>query len=412
VIVTQTWAILVDAYRELNAKRLFWITMGLSLLVVLAFAAIGLNEKGFAILFWTIPNETMNSKVFAPADFYKLAYVGLGIQFWLSFIAMILALISTASMIPDMLASGSIELVLARPISRARLFLTKCVAGLLFAFLQVLVFSTASFLVIGLRGGTWEPGLFLAVPIVTLMFSYLFGACVLFGVLTRSAIASLLMTMLVWFFSFALNSTESVLLMQKLSSELSVERHTQVIAETRVKVADLEAELAALEEKIKAGTLAEDDPDVIKLRSRISTGHAYVARIEKDLPDQEQSVRSFTRWHGVFYPVKVMLPKTTETSDLLSRWLINAANLPKGPESDTPKDSELSEVFGTDGDASAKAENAKKRPIAVRVSPKESGELLKQALEKRSVAWIVGTSMGFVGVCVGIATFLFSRRDF
>jgi hypothetical protein len=47
-------------------------------------------------------------------------------------------------------------------------------------WLQVLVFSTASFLVIGLRGGSWEPGLFLAVPIVTLMFSYLFSVCVLF----------------------------------------------------------------------------------------------------------------------------------------------------------------------------------------------------------------------------------------
>ncbi len=36
---TQTWGLLVDAYRELNSKKLFWVVLMLSGLVVLAFAA-------------------------------------------------------------------------------------------------------------------------------------------------------------------------------------------------------------------------------------------------------------------------------------------------------------------------------------------------------------------------------------
>jgi len=65
MIATQTWAVLVDAYRELNAKKLFWITMGLSLLVVLAFAAVGINEKGMSILWWTMEIEAFNSTIMA-----------------------------------------------------------------------------------------------------------------------------------------------------------------------------------------------------------------------------------------------------------------------------------------------------------------------------------------------------------
>ncbi|XOV75481.1 MAG: hypothetical protein ACFHWZ_19225 [Phycisphaerales bacterium] len=44
----KTWALFVDAYRELNSKKLFWITMILSGLVVAIFGAIGLRRMGSA----------------------------------------------------------------------------------------------------------------------------------------------------------------------------------------------------------------------------------------------------------------------------------------------------------------------------------------------------------------------------
>ncbi len=414
MILRQTWAMLVDAYRELNAKKLFWITMGLSLLVVGAFGIIGLNEEGIKILVWTLPSEVMNSKVFNPADFYKLTFVGLGIQFWLSIIAMILALVSTASMVPDMISGGSIELVLARPISRVRLFLTKYVSALLFVFLQVLVFSGASFLVIGLRGGAWEPGLFLAVPIVTLFFSYLFGACVLFGVLTRSAIASLLMTLLLWFFTFALNTTEFALLSQKIEAQLSVERHEQVLAETAPKVEELRAELDALRAKDGSDASAGDTPEETKLAARVQSGDAYLQKIRDDMPKYESSVASMTKWHSIFWKVKFALPKTSETTELLERWLVDAANLPKPPESDQPKDDQLTTIFGADTEAAAnaKAEPESKRPRSTRVSGSEVQRAMNLELRSRSVTWVLGTSLGFEAFCVGLAVFVFSRRDF
>ena len=161
----QTAAIFLDAYRELNSKKLFWIVMALSLLVVLVFAMIGIDEKGMTFLWFSFPTP-FNSTIFPPPLFYKLAFANFGVKFWLAWISTILALVATAGIIPDLIASGSIELTLSKPISRARLFLTKFASGLAFTTIQVGLFTAAIFFVLGFRANTWEPGLFWTVPIM------------------------------------------------------------------------------------------------------------------------------------------------------------------------------------------------------------------------------------------------------
>ena len=76
------------------------------------------------------------------------------------------------------MTAGSIDLFVQKLICLVGLFFTEYLAGLLFAALQVTIFTAACFLVIGPRGPVWEPGLFLAVPIVVCFFSYLFSVCV------------------------------------------------------------------------------------------------------------------------------------------------------------------------------------------------------------------------------------------
>ena len=103
----QTLAIFLDAYRELNSKRLFWITLGLSGLVVLAFAIVGIDDRGLLLLSWHFPSP-INSSIIPADTFYKWLFLGLGIKFWLTWLATILALVSTAGIIPDLVSSGSI----------------------------------------------------------------------------------------------------------------------------------------------------------------------------------------------------------------------------------------------------------------------------------------------------------------
>src|SRR5262245_32088070 len=121
-MIMQTIAIFRDAYRELNSKKLFWLVLLLSGIVVASFAAVGVNDRWLVVLFWTLDSSIFNSRLFPPAVFYKLLFANLGIGFWLAWLATILALVSTAGIFPDFISSGSIELVLSRPLGRLRLF--------------------------------------------------------------------------------------------------------------------------------------------------------------------------------------------------------------------------------------------------------------------------------------------------
>src|SRR5690242_16624358 len=133
-VLRQTLALILDAYRELNSRRMFWIALVINGIVVLAFLAIGVTPDGRLSLFGMhLPLPLPFSK----AELYKVAFSNLGIGVWLTFVAMILAVISTASIFPELISGGAIDLYLSKPIGRLRLFFTKYAAGLLFVTLQV-----------------------------------------------------------------------------------------------------------------------------------------------------------------------------------------------------------------------------------------------------------------------------------
>ena len=147
----QTIAIFVSAYRELSARKIFWLALAISLFVVGIFASLGINETGISFFGWTFESPLFNTNTTSPETFYKLLFVNLGVDWWLGVLSTLLALVTTCGIIPDLVAPGSIDLLLAKPITRTRLFLTKYCTGLLFAALQVFVFTSASFFVIGIQ---------------------------------------------------------------------------------------------------------------------------------------------------------------------------------------------------------------------------------------------------------------------
>ncbi len=368
--MTQTIAIFVDAYRQLNARKLFWITLILSGLVVAAFAMVGVTEKGLKVLAWEIDIPILMS----PKAFYKTMFVSFGINFWLAWLASILALITTASIFPDLVASGAIEPVLSKPISRLRVFFTTYAAGLLFTALQVSVFSAAAFLVLGLRGGAWEPAIFLAVPLVVVFFSYLFSICALLGLVTRSTITALLLTLLAWFLIFAVHATESGLLGFRLSTERTVEKDQARIDATRQEL-----------QRKESSTEESDRNRAERLRDQIATRTAALA-------DKERTLDRVTSIHRLFYGIKTVLPKTSETVGLLQRWLISLAELPAPMESQAPPS------LGDDALAN--------------MNDPEFQKELERTVRGRSVFWIMGTSLLFEAVVLAAGAFIFCRSDY
>lgn len=115
----------------------------------------------------------------------------------------LVSLVVCAGFIPDMLAKGSLDLVLARPIGRGRLLLYKYAGSLWFILLVALAMVGGSWLMLRIRTGYAAPGYLAAVPLVTLIFAVLFSVVTLFGVLVRSPGIATLMGLATWGFSSA-----------------------------------------------------------------------------------------------------------------------------------------------------------------------------------------------------------------
>ncbi|MCH7226753.1 ABC transporter permease subunit [Haloferula sp. A504] len=203
-------AVFVDALRLLRARALFWITLGISALAAVLYLSIGFDENGVTFLFGASGFESEFLREGSPLAemFYLGIFSMIIVNLWLSWIAVILALITCAPVFPEFMAEGSAGVALSKPISRIKLFFYKYLSGLLFAFLQTGIFCAIVFLAIRLQVGTWNPSVFWAVPLVVLMFSYLWSVMVAVGVRTRSVMASVLASLLVWFGAWIAKTVE------------------------------------------------------------------------------------------------------------------------------------------------------------------------------------------------------------
>jgi ABC-type transport system involved in multi-copper enzyme maturation permease subunit len=368
----QTLALFLDSYRDLNSRRMFWITLILSTLVAATFAGIGLTPTGFELLWFKFDSNIFNSVNIPPGEYYKYIFQVFGIEKWLTIFAAILALISTAGLFPDFIATGAVDLYLSKPISRLRLFLTKYFCGLLFVALQIACFCTASFLVIGIRGDAWEPGIFLAIPIVVLFFSYLFAFCVLVGVWTRSTVAAALLTLLFWFGVFCVHWTEITLLTFKIAQDNGI--------------ATLDKQIQLSQHSLEgARKTAATQPTARNTRNV----EIFESQLQRQQTERAGKTNSLTFVHQVFYDAQLVLPKTTETVDLLEKVLLERINL----NSPSTRDSSPPPTFDLNGNP---------------VDPRQ----INAELRKRTAGLVIGTSVGFEVVVLAVAAWVFCRRDY
>ncbi len=372
-------AMLLDAYRELNSRKLFWITLGLSAVVVFSYGSIGFNEQGMSVLFGfkQVDSEYVNSTT----PWARALYVGIFSDFivaiWLSWIAIILALISTCTMFPDFLAGGAIDLVLSKPIGRVMIFSIKYVMSLLFVVLQLTLFCVGIFLCVGLRIGEWNWVIFSAVPVVTIFYSYLYAVCVLTGVVTRSAITALLITLLFWFSLWGMQTAEGMLYTYRTRFEIQAEN-----SQTRIE---------RMEHRLAAFNPGPDDAGGLIVRADLQQ------RLEQEQAARDtllDAAASLDTWHGPTGFMTAVLPKTQLTVELLSRWL-------KDPDG-------FSIAAIMRGDMTGVGTSALMRdPIDVEMTRR-----LEKELDAYSSWYIVGTSLGFEALVLAAACVIFVRRDF
>lgn len=196
----QFWAMLKDAFRESLERRIFWVLILLTALVALTMLSVGFEADRVTFMFGSFPVKTpeynpllaMGQTRIISLVVYMLVSLAFG---WVGVILMVVA---TASFFPRFLERGQIDVVLAKPISRPRLFLYRYLSGMIFVLVQGAIFVGATFLAMGFRWHVWVPGYLLAIPLLVLLFSYVYCVSVLVAVKTRSSVAAILVSIFSW----------------------------------------------------------------------------------------------------------------------------------------------------------------------------------------------------------------------
>lgn len=315
--------IMVDSLRLLRARALFWVTLGFSALVALIFLSIGFSPQGFSLLFGLAEYEHEFLRAGNPLA--EVVYVGgifngVVVGVWLSWAAVGLALVSCASIFPDFMAEGSIGVFLSKPVGRLRLFFYKYLGSLMFVALQVGLFCLIVFFALRWRLGVWNPSVFWAVPVVVLIFSYLYSVVTYVAVRTRSVMAAIFAAMLVWFVSYL-------------------------------------------------GQKGEEIIYVLADREAVQT-------------PQQTSYRDL---HRAAVMAMTVLPKTGETARLLDRWVVAGGR----------RGISQAELFGAF--------------LGARLGDREG---IDAAAQRHSLGFVLGTSLAFEAVLLGLAAWRFKRMDF
>lgn len=377
-----TLALLIDSIRELRAKRMFWIVLALSAMIVIGYGSIGFNADGISILYGlkTIESEHIFRGSSLANIFMEGIFSAIIVNVWLAWGAMILAIISTAGIFPDFLARGSIDLVLSKPLGRAHIFLTKYFGGLAFVMLQVLIFCLGAFLVLAWRIDVWRWKIFLAVPLVTLMFSYLYAIMVLAGIVTRSTLAALLLTVLAWVGTFTLSTTGQLM----RTADMSMASAAEVYQE-KLERAQSEAQAA----------LDTGDSDLADRAQRRAD------RWRQDL-DRVARIQDFLDpWVGPATIFAELAPKTSETVSLVQRWL------------EVDSDYSITDLMqGNYGDKADLKGTAKIGFFDDNEIQLRTGDRLIKYTNSRSAWYIIGSSLVFEGLVVGLALVIFVRKDY
>ncbi len=113
--------------------------------------------------------------------------------------SMWLFIAACAGYFPDLLAAGAVDCVLAKPLSRLRIFLGKYLGGLVLFSAAIIAFCSIVYVGIGLRLGVWHLRIFYSLPLLIFTAALLYSFMALIGIITRSTPLSILLGYFLYF---------------------------------------------------------------------------------------------------------------------------------------------------------------------------------------------------------------------
>ena len=140
-----------------------------------------------------LPISIKQARQYIEALFFPtIMKLGLGI------FAMLVAIIITSPMIPDMFQSGALHLLLSKPVSRSMLFLSKFVGGCIFVAVNIAYMLVGLYFISGIRLGIWNNGILLCIPLFIFVFMIFYSVSALAGLIWKNPIICVVVTGVFW----------------------------------------------------------------------------------------------------------------------------------------------------------------------------------------------------------------------
>jgi len=209
-------ALALDAFYQVLDNWVFRILTGLTLVPILLTFLVGFREEGIVLLFgwktWAY-EDILGSMGAAGAGMYDPQGTAIEILLQLFFeqvaggFGILLAIAATAFFVPRLLEKGAADLYFHKPVSRPALYLSRYLAGLMFIALSASVLVLGMFAGLALSSRHVDPGVLLAAPLLVYVFALVFPFTMLVGVVTRSTVASILLSGLFFLFNGCIQSS-------------------------------------------------------------------------------------------------------------------------------------------------------------------------------------------------------------
>ena len=131
--------------------------------------------------------------------------------FVVGFLRIFSGVLVTAPIIPNMLNSGSLYVLLSKPIARPLLLISKFIGGCSYVAINATYLIIGICLILGLRFGIWKPQILWSIPLFLFTFAIFYSVSALCGLVWRSAIMAIVATIFFWFLCFAVGKTKDVI---------------------------------------------------------------------------------------------------------------------------------------------------------------------------------------------------------
>jgi ABC-2 type transport system permease protein len=179
-------AIVEDTFREALARK-----------TIIAFAAISTLFLIIALLVAIFSGPVAQSSIGmmqlpkekgVPVTVEDMTrWVEAGLAGFLHFIALLLSIFATASIIPNTMDKGAIDLLLSKPVSRSQIIHGKFIGGVLMVLLNVSYYVVGMWLIVSLKTGYWNAHFLLVIPVVTFSFMVMYALIMAIGVASQSS---------------------------------------------------------------------------------------------------------------------------------------------------------------------------------------------------------------------------------